>query len=85
MKKALIVGLSFLLMQALQAAGLVNINKADVKTLAALKGIGQKRAEAVIAYRQQHGAFGQIEELVNVKGIGQSFLTNNKHLLTVGN
>src|SRR5579862_9297410 len=50
----------------------VNINTADAETLALeLKGIGQKRAEAIIAYREQHGPFKSIDDLSNIKGIGK--------------
>ncbi|MBO1254124.1 helix-hairpin-helix domain-containing protein [Alteromonas sp. 5E99-2] len=48
----------------------VNINNADVSTLVALPGIGQSKAEAIVQYRQENGSFTQIEELKQVKGIG---------------
>lgn len=48
----------------------VNINKADVSTLIALPGIGKSKAEAIVQYRQDNGSFTHIEELKDVKGIG---------------
>lgn len=50
---------------------IVNINNADVKQLAELKGIGPKLAQAIIAYREAHGLFGKVIDLMKVKGIGK--------------
>lgn len=59
-------------------AGLVNINKADSDALAQnLKGVGVKKAEAIVDYRKKHGSFVKIEDLVNVKGIGEGILEKN--------
>ncbi|MCB1631702.1 MAG: helix-hairpin-helix domain-containing protein [Pseudomonadales bacterium] len=58
-----------------QAAQRVNINTADASTLAsALNGVGVKKAEAIVAYRDQHGPFKSVDELINVKGIGEKML-----------
>ena len=60
-------------------AGPVNINKADSKTIAKeLDGIGQKRAEAIVAYRKEHGGFKSAQELMKVKGVGKSTFESNK-------
>ncbi|EGW23341.1 competence protein ComEA helix-hairpin-helix repeat protein [Methylobacter tundripaludum SV96] len=49
----------------------VNINTADAKTIGeALSGIGQKKAEAIVKYRETKGEFKAVEDLVNVDGIG---------------
>lgn len=49
----------------------VNINTADAKTIGeALSGIGLKKAEAIVKYRETKGAFKTAEDLVNVDGIG---------------
>jgi len=49
----------------------VNINTADAKTIGeALSGIGQKKAEAIVKYRETKGEFKTVEDLVNVDGIG---------------
>lgn len=65
------------------AAEPVNINAADAQTLATLKGIGEKRAEAIIEYRSKHGPFVSIEDLVKVKGIGVKTLEKNRDNMTV--
>ncbi|WP_318765945.1 ComEA family DNA-binding protein [Lactiplantibacillus carotarum] len=58
----------------------VNINTADVATFQTIKGIGQKKAEKIIAYRQAHGDFKRIEDLKQVGGSAtkrlQSLKTN---------
>ena len=60
-------------------AAQVNINTADADTLSnELSGIGQTKAEAIVAYRDQHGPYKQLEDLVNVKGIGLSTIEKNK-------
>lgn len=48
----------------------VDINQADATQLATLKGIGPKKAEAIVAYRTTHGSFKTAEDLAHVKGIG---------------
>ncbi len=49
----------------------VNINTADAKTIGeALSGIGLKKAEAIVKYREAKGAFKTVDDLVNVDGIG---------------
>ncbi|WP_049623216.1 ComEA family DNA-binding protein [Frateuria defendens] len=61
------------------AATPVNVNKADAAAIAdALDGIGQAKAEAIVAYRQEHGPFKSVDELGQVKGIGQSTLERNR-------
>jgi len=60
-------------------AAQVNINTADADTLSnELSGIGQSKAEAIVAYRDQHGPYKQLEDLANVKGIGISTIEKNK-------
>ncbi len=60
---------------AAPAGPVVNINTADAAGLATLPGIGAKTADLIIAYRQKNGPFKKIEELMNVRGIGEkSFL-----------
>ena len=61
-----------------QELNVVDINKADIETLTLLKGVGAKRAKAIVAYRELHGDFNTIDDLLNVKGIGQSVLEKNK-------
>lgn len=57
----------------------VNINDADAETIAtALHRVGQKRAEAIVAWREENGAFTSPEQLLEVKGIGAATLENNR-------
>ncbi len=52
----------------------VKLNQATVEELSSIKGIGGKKAQAIIDYRSEHGDFKAVEELINVKGIGQGTL-----------
>ncbi|MEZ5556884.1 ComEA family DNA-binding protein [Haliea sp.] len=62
----------------------VNINTADAATLAArLKGVGLSRAQDIIRYREAYGPFKSVEELADVKGIGQSTLERNRTVITL--
>ncbi len=61
----------------------ININTADIETLANLNGIGQSKAEAIVAYREANGPFQAADELVNVKGIGEVTVEKNADSLTV--
>ena len=61
----------------------VNINTADETLLTSLSGIGPNRAKAIIAYREEHGGFGTIEELMNVSGIGQVSFDKLKDDITI--
>lgn len=66
------------------AAGKVNINTADAKTLAAgLEGVGPSKAEAIVQHRTEHGPFKSVEALANVKGIGKSVIEANLERMTV--
>jgi len=61
------------------AAAKVNINTATAEQIAnGLKGIGLKKAEAIITYRKNHGGFKKVEQLLEVKGIGEGTLKMNK-------
>lgn len=59
----------------------VHLNQANVQQLQQLKGVGEKKARAIVEYREQHGPFKKIEELKQVKGIGEgTFLKNQAQL-----
>lgn len=66
------------------AEGKININVATAEELMLLPGIGTELSERIIAYRLENGPFESIEELVNVKGIGNSNFGIIKDYLTVG-
>jgi len=61
----------------------IDINRAEVWLLEALPGIGKTTAQAIVDYRNQHGLFRDIYELLNVPGIGESTFNNIKDLITV--
>lgn len=61
----------------------VNINTADVATLAELTGVGPSKAEAIVAYRDAHGPFSAPQDLAKVKGIGERTVAKNADRLTV--
>jgi competence protein ComEA len=69
---------------AAAAAKTVNINTADADTLASqLQGVGLSRAQEIIRYREAYGPFSSVEELADVKGIGQATLDKNRVLITL--
>jgi len=63
--------------------GKVNINTADKALLCTLPGIGDTRAESIIEYRQEHGSFLTIEEIMQVSGIKESSFQKIKEKITV--
>lgn len=66
------------------AAAVVNLNTATVSQIATLPGIGEKTAERIIEYREKNGGFKKVEDLMNVKGIGEKSFLKLKALITVG-
>jgi competence protein ComEA len=63
---------------------MINLNTATAEELAQLKGIGEKLAQRIIEYREQHGPFENIEDILQVKGLGENFLEENSAKITVG-
>ncbi|MFP4286597.1 MAG: helix-hairpin-helix domain-containing protein [Candidatus Izemoplasmataceae bacterium] len=61
---------------------LISVSKADKETLMTLPNIGEQTALKIIAYRNEHGAFKTIDELLNVKGIGEATLESIKPFIT---
>ena len=60
----------------------INLNNADLNALTqSFKGIGRKRAEAIIAYRESNGGFKTLDDLGLVKGIGPQFIERNRQQL----
>lgn len=84
--KAVVVSL-FLATASLTAfAEPVDINTANAMTISKnLKGIGIKKAEAIVAYRDKHGKFKSVDDLAKVKGIGKKTIAMNKANLVLGN
>ncbi len=62
----------------------ININTATIDQLSQLPGIGLKRAHAIIDYRLAHGSFNKVQELVNIRGVSQKFVTKYQDYFTVG-
>jgi len=79
----LIVSLAFVPF-SLFAATPLDINTATAAEFAAvMSGVGEKKADAIVAFREANGNFESIEQLAQVKGIGDVLLTRNKPLLRV--
>lgn len=66
-----------------KAAAVVNLNTATAADLESLPGIGKSTAQRIIEYRQKSGGFKKVEELMNVKGIGEKSFLKIKDRLTV--
>jgi competence protein ComEA len=78
----LVAGLCFSLLVG--AAQAVNINTADAATLSkVLNGIGEARAEAIVAYRKKNGPFKSIDDLAKVSGVGSRTVAKNRDKLVV--
>lgn len=63
--------------------GIVNLNTADAETLKTLSGIGDSKAQAILAYREEHGGFSSIEEIMQVPGIKESTFSMIKDKIAV--
>jgi len=66
------------LAEAQSQSGLININTAGAKELQEVPGIGEKKAQAIISFRNENGPFKSIEDLTKVKGIGAKMLEKMK-------
>ncbi|MGL5599078.1 MAG: ComEA family DNA-binding protein [Aeromonas sp.] len=64
-------------------SGKVNINIASLAELTSLKGIGEKKAQAIIDHREKQGKFTSIDQLADVSGIGPATLEANKELIII--
>ncbi|MCR4727585.1 MAG: helix-hairpin-helix domain-containing protein [Lachnospiraceae bacterium] len=61
----------------------VNINTADLDTLMTLKGIGRVKAEAILSYRNEHGGFSELEELMLISGIKEGTFAKIRDYITL--
>lgn len=67
----------------IQSSGPVSINQASKEALMTLPGIGETKASAIISYRETHGGFKSLEELMEVNGIGESTFNKIKANITL--
>jgi len=65
------------------SSGPLNLNTATVAQLEALPGIGKSVAERILEYREKSGGFKKVEDLMNVRGIGEKSFLKLKPLITV--
>ncbi len=70
--------------QSKTTSSIININTASAAELTSLPGIGEAKAQKIVAYREANGVFGSIEEIKNVSGIGDATFENIKSYITVG-
>lgn len=69
----------------IDAQSFININQASAKELETLYGIGLKKAQAIVDYRNTHGRFHTTKEIIKVKGIGEAIWKKNCNQITVEN
>ncbi len=65
------------------AADKININTASADELQLLNGVGPSTANAIVQYREQNGSFGSVDDLANIKGIGEKKVANIAENATV--
>ena len=61
----------------------INLNTATEGELTQLKGIGSSKAQKIVLYREAFGAFGSVDDLANVKGIGAKTVAKNRVRMSV--
>jgi competence protein ComEA len=80
----LLFAIALLFGSHLASAGVVNINTADAAALSDnIVGVGEKKALAIVNFREEHGPFKSVDELTQVKGIGLKLVDNNRENLTI--
>lgn len=69
--------------EAVSADGRININTAGVEELTTLKGVGESRANAIIAFREEHGSFENPEDIMQIAGIKEGIYAKIKDQIKV--
>ena len=82
MKKLLLILIAFFTFSGMAMAA-VNLNTASKAALEAVNGVGPKKAEAIIAYREKNGPFTTVDDLKNVNGFGDKSVAKMRSGLTV--
>ena len=65
------------------SSDLISINQASKEELMTLPGIGESKADRILAYRQEHGGFKSLEELMNISGIKEGVYNKMKDYITL--
>ena len=76
-------GQAFLQAEEQAASGVINLNQASEQELMTLPGIGASKAREIISYREQHGSFSEITELMEIPGIKEGVFNKIKDQITV--
>ena len=83
--KIILLGILLGLSSAAVAQDSLNINTASAEMLAeTIEGVGERKAEAIVRYREEHGPFASVDELLEVRGIGPKTLERSRDKLSVG-
>jgi competence protein ComEA len=85
------IGAALILVAVLSFAGFsqagdtfkINLNEASIQELVKVKGIGQKYAERIVAYRENNGKFKRVEDIMKIKGIGKKKYESIKDTIIV--
>ncbi len=84
MLKGILGSIFLVLFLFISAFAAINLNTADKAALESLNGVGPAKAEAIIKYRDEHGSFKSVDDLLNVKGVGPKMLEKIKDQVEVG-
>ena len=80
----MVLGCAIFILPLSVYAELVNINTASAEAISHyMKGIGDKKAESIVTYRELNGDFESIDDIVNVKGVGEGLLEKNREDMSI--
>lgn len=77
------LALLFSVVASAEPAAPININTANVESLAQLDGVGEKKAQAILAWRDANGEFVSVDQLAEVRGIGEATIEANREKITL--